>query len=295
MKRIFAIFLSIACICSMGSAFAYESGEAMAVIGANLDQEQVAAVYKDFGIERGSVEEIIVTNNDEREYLEGLVDDNKIGSKALSCVYITLLEQGEGLSISTHNINWCTEQMYINALTTAGITDANVIVSAPFAVSGTAALTGVYKAYEDITGESLSKLAKSVGAEELILTGQLAEYIGSEEAAALINELKGILDITETMSDSDVKKEIQKLADQYNVQVTEAQIDQILKLCRQMEKLDVAELKEKLLSITETVEKAVTAKQKASDAITTVTDKINKFIGSVTGFLQGCSINSGYI
>jgi len=287
MKRIFAIFLSIACICSMGSAFAYESGEAMAVIGANLDQEQVAAVYKDFGIERGSVEEIIVTNNDEREYLEGLVDDNKIGSKALSCVYITLLEQGEGLSISTHNINWCTEQMYINALTTAGITDANVIVSAPFAVSGTAALTGVYKAYEDITGESLSKLAKSVGAEELILTGQLAEYIGSEEAAALINELKGILDITETMSDSDVKKEIQKLADQYNVQVTEAQIDQILKLCRQMEKLDVAELKEKLLSITETVEKAVTAKQKASDAITTVTDKINKFIGSVTGFFAG--------
>ena len=287
MKRIFAFILTAACICSMGSAFAYKAGEARAVIGANLDQEQVAAVYKDFGVERGSVEEIIVTNADEREYLEGLVDDKKIGSVALSCVYITLLEEGEGLSISTNNINWCTEQMYINALTTAGITDANVIVSAPFAVSGTAALTGVYKAYEDITGQSLSNLAKSVGAEELILTGQLAEYIGSEEAAALINELKGILDITETMSDSDVKKEIKKLADQYNVQVTETQIDQILKLCRQMEKLDVAELKEKLLSITQTVEKAVTAKQKVNDAISTVTDKVNKFIGSVTGFFAG--------
>lgn len=285
MKRIFAFILLAACICSMGSAFAYEAGEARAVIGANLDQEQVAAVYKDFGIERGSVEEIIVTNADEREYLEGLVDDKKIGSVALSCVYITLLEEGSGLSISTNNINWCTEQMYVNALTTAGITDAKVIVSAPFAVSGTAALTGVYKAYEDITGQSLSNLAKSVGAEELILTGQLAEYIGSEEAAALINELKGILDITETMSDSDVKKEIKKLAEQYNVQVTDAQIDQILKLCRQMEKLDVAELKEKLLSITQTVEKAVTAKQKVNDTISTVTDKVTKFIGSVTGFL----------
>ncbi|MBR5292775.1 MAG: DUF1002 domain-containing protein [Clostridia bacterium] len=285
MKRIFAFILLAACICSMGSAFAYETGEARAVIGANLDQEQVAAVYKDFGIERGSVEEIIVTNADEREYLEGLVDDKKIGSVALSCVYITLLEEGSGLSISTNNINWCTEQMYVNALTTAGITDAKVIVSAPFAVSGTAALTGVYKAYEDITGQSLSNLAKSVGAEELILTGQLAEYIGSEEAAALINELKGILDITETMSDSDVKNEIKKLAEQYNVQVTDAQIDQILKLCRQMEKLDVAELKEKLLSITQTVEKAVTAKQKVNDTISTVTDKVTKFIGSVTGFL----------
>ena len=218
MKRIIAFIMTAACVCSMGSAFAYQAGEARAVIGANLDQEQVAAVYNDFGIERGSVEEIIVTNADEREYLEGLVDDKKIGSVALSCVYITLLEEGAGLSISTNNINWCTEQMYVNALTTAGITDAKVIVSAPFAVSGTAALTGVYKAYEDITGQSLSNLAKSVGAEELILTGQLAEYIGSKEAAALINELKGILDITETMSDSDVKKEIQKLADQYNVQ-----------------------------------------------------------------------------
>lgn len=287
MKRIFAFILTAACICSMGSAFAYEAGEARAVIGANLDQEQVAAVYKDFGVERGSVEEIIVTNEDEREYLEGLVDDKKIGSVALSCVYITLLEEGSGLSISTNNINWCTEQMYINALTTAGITDANVIVSAPFAVSGTAALTGVYKAYEDITGQSLSNLAKSVGAEELILTGQLGEYIGSEEAAALINELKGILDITETMSDSDVKKEIQKLAEQYNVQVTETQIDQILKLCRQMEKLDVAELKEKLLSITHTVEKAISAKQKVNDTISTVTDKVTKLIGSITGFFAG--------
>ena len=287
MKRIIAFIMTAACVCSMGSAFAYQAGEARAVIGANLDQEQVAAVYKDFGIERGSVEEIIVTNADEREYLEGLVDDKKIGSVALSCVYITLLEEGAGLSISTNNINWCTEQMYVNALTTAGITDAKVIVSAPFAVSGTAALTGVYKAYEDITGQSLSNLAKSVGAEELILTGQLAEYIGSEDAAALINELKGILDITETMSDSDVKKEIQKLADQYNVQVTETQIDQILKLCRQMEKLDVAELKEKLLSITQTVEKAVNAKQKVNDTISTVTEKVSKFIGSVTGFFAG--------
>lgn len=287
MKRIIAFIMTAACVCSMGSAFAYQAGEARAVIGANLDQEQVAAVYNDFGIERGSVEEIIVTNADEREYLEGLVDDKKIGSVALSCVYITLLEEGAGLSISTNNINWCTEQMYVNALTTAGITDAKVIVSAPFAVSGTAALTGVYKAYEDITGQSLSNLAKSVGAEELILTGQLAEYIGSEEAAALINELKGILDITETMSDSDVKKEIQKLADQYNVQVTETQIDQILKLCRQMEKLDVAELKEKLLSITETVEKAMTAKQKVSETFSGVAEKVTDFIGSVTGFFAG--------
>ena len=287
MKRTVAFIMTMLCLCSMGTAFAYEAGEARAVIGANLDQEQVAGIYEDFGIERGSVKEIIVTNGDERQYLEGLVDEKKIGSVALSCVYITLLEEGSGLSISTNNINWCTEQMYANALTTAGITDARVVVSAPFDVSGTAALTGVYKAYEDITGKSLSDLAKSVGVEELVVTGQLAEYIGSEEAAALINELKNILDITESMSDSDVKKEINKLAQQYNVKVTDAQVDQILGLCRQMEKLDVAELKDKLLSITQTVEKAVSAKQKVSDTLSNVTEKVTSFFGSVTGFFAG--------
>lgn len=287
MKRIIAVIMTIVCLCSMSGAFAYEAGEARAVIGANLDQAQVAGVYADFGIERGSVKEIIVTNADEREYLEGLVDEKKIGSVALSCVYIELLEEGSGLSIEANNINWCTEQMYINALTTAGITDAKVIVSAPFAVSGTAALTGVYKAYEDITGKSLSNLAKLVGVEELVVTGQLAEYIGSEEAAALINELKNILDITESMSDSDVKKEIKKLADQYNVQVTDSQVDQLLGLCRQMEKLDVAELKEKLLSITQTVEKAVSAKQAVTDTISTVTEKVTSFFGNVASFFSG--------
>ena len=202
-------------------------------------------------------------------------------------MYITILDDGSGLNVSTKNINWCTEQMYKNALTTAGITDANVKVTAPFEVSGTAALTGIYKAYEDITGNSLSSLAKMVGAEELIVTGQLAEYIGSDEATALINELKGILDITETMSDADVKKEIKKLADQYNVQVTDEQIEQLLKLCRQLEKLDINQLKEKLVSITNTVEKAMTAKDKVAKTVTTITEKVTGFLGSVSKFFAG--------
>ena len=202
-------------------------------------------------------------------------------------MYITILDDGSGLNVSTKNINWCTEQMYKNALTTAGITDADVKVTAPFEVSGTAALTGIYKAYEDITGNSLSSLAKMVGAEELIVTGQLAEYIGSDEATALINELKGILDITETMSDADVKKEIKKLADQYNVQVTDEQIEQLLKLCRQLEKLDINQLKEKLVSITNTVEKAMTATDKAAKVVSTITEKVTGFLGSVSKFFAG--------
>ena len=162
------------------SALAVEPGEERVTLGANLTEEQITGIYNDFDLTRGDVKEITVTNDEEREYLAGLVPDKKIGKVALSSIYIMTLEEGQGLSVTTNNINWCTQSMYINALITAGVSDASVKVSAPFPVSGTAALTGVYKAYEDITGESLDHDAKQAGAEELVVTGELAVTIGSE-------------------------------------------------------------------------------------------------------------------
>ncbi|MCE5235492.1 MAG: DUF1002 domain-containing protein [Clostridiaceae bacterium] len=261
-KVLAAVLAIIACVGMFAPvASALEAGQQRVSIGANLDEAQRAQIYKDFGIEMGQVTEITVTNENERAYLEGLVPEEKIGHVALSCVFITTLEAGSGLDISTNNINWCTSDMYKNALTTAGISDAKVMISAPFPVSGTAALTGIYKAYEDITGEALSDLAKSVGAEELIVTGELAEYIGSADATEMINQLKGILDQTQNMTDDQVRSEISRIAKEYNVVITDAQVDQLLKLCRSLEKLDVNELKEKLLSLTETVKKASQVQQ----------------------------------
>lgn len=263
-------------------AFALDAGLSRVAIGANLDESQIAQVYADFGLERGSVQEITVTNQDERAYLEGLVSEKKIGSVALSCVYITTLEPGSGLSISTKHINWCTEQMYANALTTAGITDARVMVAAPFDVSGTAALTGIYRAYESITGTTLSDLAKTIGAEELVLTGELAEYIGSEEATELINELKKILDQTQNMSDDDVRAEIRKIAEQYNVVISDSQVEQLLTLCRRLEKLDVNALQSKLVSLAESVQKANAAKE----TVSAIGEKISNFFSSVGNFFS---------
>ncbi|HWS30999.1 MAG TPA: DUF1002 domain-containing protein [Clostridia bacterium] len=280
LAAIMAVIVSVGMFAS--AAYALETGEQRVTIGANLDEAQRAQIYKDFGIEPGTVTEIIVTNENEREYLEGLVPDGKIGNVALSCVYITTLDEGSGLNISTNNINWCTADMYKNALTTAGISDAKVMISAPFAVSGTAALTGIYKAYEDITGETLSDLAKSVGAEELITTGELAEYIGSEDATEIINQLKGILDQTQNMTDDEVRSEIRRIAKDYNVSITDAQVDQLLKLCRSLEKLDVNELKEKLLSLTETVKKA----SQVQESINNFTTGVKNFFASVGTFFS---------
>ena len=65
------------------------------------------------------------------------------------------------------------------------------------------------------------------------------------------------------------------------------QIEQLLKLCRQLEKLDINQLKEKLVSITNTVEKAMTAKDKVAKTVTTITEKVTGFLGSVSKFFAG--------
>lgn len=249
-------------------------------MGADLTEAQRAAVYRDFGIEEGSVRELTVTNAEERAYLEGLVPDRKIGSVALSCIYITTLDPGAGLDITIYNINYCTEQMYVNALTTAGITDAKVIVSAPFPVSGTGALTGVYKAYEDITGVALNDLAKLVGAEELVVTGELAEYIGSTEAAEIVSQLKNILDQTQAMSDAEVRDEIRRIAEMYSVNVTDAQVEQLLNLVRKLEGLDTGELQQRLAGLAKTAQSVNTV----SDTISRVYESVKDFFASIGDF-----------
>lgn len=282
MKKLIAAILGAVMILGgfSGIALAYEEGDARVTIGADLTAEQKAQIYADFGLTQGEVPEIIVTNANERAYLEGIAPEGKIGSVALSCVYITILEEGKGLDITTKNINWCTSELYTNALVTAGITDAKVMVSAPFPVSGTAALTGIYKAYEDITGETLSELAKTVGVEELITTGDLAEYIGSEEASQIVNELKKILDQTQTMTDDEVRSEIRRIASDYNVVISDAQVEQLLKLCRSLEKLDVDELRQKLINLAETVNKA----KSAQETLTKIGESIKNFFASVGAF-----------
>lgn len=268
--------------CSSALAAEVSEGESRVTIGADLTAEQRAQIYKDFNLSQGDVPELLVTNQEERFYLEGIAPENKIGSAALSCVYIQILEKGEGLNISLHNINWCSESMYRNALITAGITDASVMISAPFPVSGTAALTGIYKAYEDITGEKLDESAKKAAASELVITGDLAEAIGSVDATQLVNELKSILDQTQSMTDDEVRAEISAIAKDLGVDVSDSQIEQLLHLCRELEGLDTEELQERL----ETIVGAIDSAKKVDTFFSKLGKDIQGFFQSIGNFFS---------
>lgn len=158
----FVVSLIFAFSSGLSSALAEEiaEGKARVVMGADLDEEQRAQIYRDFSLAEGDIQELTITNQEERAYLEGIAPEDKIGNLALSCVYIRTLEENSGLTITLHNINWCSENMYRNVLVTAGITDANVMISAPYPVSGTAALLASIKPMRMSPGKSWMNLQK---------------------------------------------------------------------------------------------------------------------------------------
>lgn len=278
MKKLISALLTVCLLAGAVPALAVDAGEARAVIGANLTDEQIADVYKNFGISRGDVTELRVTNADERKYLSGYVDDSVIGTNSISCVYIEVLDEGEGLDVTTSNINWCTSQMYVSALATAGITDAKIIVAAPFEVSGTAALTGVYMAYEDITGEKLDETAKLVSTQELTLTAELADKIGGYDSVEIVNELKLLLGETRNMTDEQLRAEIVSIASDLGVTLTDTQINQLISLCRSLEKLNPDELKAKVESVQNTIAKLGQAKETVSNFLTGVKNVWNSIV-----------------
>lgn len=259
-----------------------ENIQSRAVIGADLTDDQIAAVYNAFGIKRGDAIELRVTNGEERQWLQGYVDESLIGTRSISCVYVELLPEGSGMDVTTSNITWCTGEMYISALATAGITDARIIVASPFEVSGTAALTGVYKAYEDMTGKKLDDLAKLVSTQELTITGELANEIGGMDSTSIVNDLKLMLDETQKMTDDEIRAEIIDIAGRYNVSLTNTQIQQLIDLCRSLEGLDADSLKARVEEVQGTLQKVSDAKTKVVGFVETV----KKVVTSVSSFFD---------
>ena len=282
MKKIFSLLLALLLVAGMAVPAYADVNQSRTVIGADLSDEQVEAVYGMFGIRRGEAIELKMTNAEERTYLEGYVDNSLIGTRSISCVYVELLPAGSGMSVTTSNINWCTGEMYISALATAGITDANIVVAAPFEVSGTAALSGVYKAYEDMTGKKLDDLAKLVSTQELTVTGELAAEIGAMDSTSIVNELKLMLDVTQTMSDDEIRSEIREIASRYNVNLTNTQVEQLLSLCRSLEGLDADSLKARVEEVQGTLQKVSDAKTKVVGFV----QGVKKVVDSISGFFD---------
>ncbi|MGV3240897.1 DUF1002 domain-containing protein, partial [Streptococcus hyovaginalis] len=154
-------------------------------LGENLTPEQKQLLLTEMKAPEDA-EIITVSNKEEHQYLGKYISKSLIGTRAISSSAITIGDKGTGIQVTTKNINWVTDEMYINALITAGVKDAKIYITAPIEVSGTAALTGIIKAYEVSTDTVIPEDVKQAANEEMVETANLGEDIGQEEATALM-------------------------------------------------------------------------------------------------------------
>ncbi len=218
------------------------AGSAVLALGADLSASQRATVLSEMGIteaEAAAYETIYITNDMEHQYLDESLGASVVGTHSLSSVLLIPQESGAGLSVETHNVNFCTIAMYRNALLTAGVQDAKVIVAAPSSISGTAALVGALKAYETYSGETVSEDAFSVATDELVLTGELMDELDSEQISDLIAYLKQQI-AERGLDDPDKLSEVVRQAsDEMDLKLTDEQVSQIVDLLLKLNKLDI--------------------------------------------------------
>ena len=221
------------------SAFAdAQAGDVIVTLGKNLTAEQRAAMLEEMGVNE-SADIVEVTNEEEHQYLGSYISSRLIGTKALSSSKITLGEKNSGLIVKTNNINWVSEEMYINALATAGVKDAEIYVTAPFQVSGTAALTGIIKAYELTSDEKIPEDVKQAANEEMVTAAELGDQIGTDEASALMTKIKEEISNNTPETKEDVEKIVTDSANDLNITLTEEQKQTLTDLFDRLKELDI--------------------------------------------------------
>lgn len=223
-----------------------DSTRPILALGADLSAQQRASVFAQMGIteaDLASFTVIDITNEMEHQYLGSYMDASVIGTKSLSSVLITPKESGHGIVVTTKNINYCTTGMYRNALLTAGVSDAEILVAAPSPMSGTAALIGAIKGYEAMTGAVVEETALDTAMDELITTGEIAEEIAaqtggdSEQIEELIAFVKANVAARELETEEDVLAVIAEGEQKFGVTLSENQKQQIVDIMMKINEL----------------------------------------------------------
>ena len=237
-KKLLSILLSITLLITVFPHLALAGKGDVVSLGADLTQEQRQEILKEFGVTEDEVNIIEVSIQDVKEHLVDATS-KEIGTKAYSSAYVKLMPNGKGLFVDIHNVSLVTEEMYANAMATAGVKDAEVKVAAPFKVTGTTALTGIMMAFEEATGKKLNEEAKKTANEELKVTQDISEDLGKDKATELIRKVKTEILSQKIKNPEDMRKVINDIANELGIELSEEQIDRILKLMEKISKLDI--------------------------------------------------------
>lgn len=262
-----SILSAIICsICLIASSAVPAMADSMKVVtlGADLSEDQKNTMMRYFKVDSSQVQILTITNQDERDHLSAYVPLEQIGSRTVSCAYVKPTQSG-GIKVRTANLNWVTCNMIATTLSTSGVSNCEVVAACPFEVSGTGALTGIMMAYETASGEQLDTTKKELATQEMVVTGNLAQQVGQDDATNIINEAKMQILSGNVQNADEIYNIVVNIAEQNNMQIGDEQLNKIVSLLEQIaqQNYNYDEMKETL----ENVEQNVTGESSDDDFV----------------------------
>lgn len=237
--RLLTGFMAAALIAAVPARVVRADSYKVVTVGGDLNAQQKADMIKYFGVDEKTTNVITVNIDEEKKYLADSVSSDKIGTKSISCSYVEPTSSG-GLNVSVNNVTWVDSNMIKNALITAGITNANVKVSAPFKVSGTAALTGILKGFENSSkGTKIDEDKKKTANQELTTTAALGDKIGKDQASKVINDIKAQVVKDKPKDEAAIKEIVQSELKKYDLKLSSEDVDKITALMNKINGLNL--------------------------------------------------------
>lgn len=255
-RSVITALLCSICLAAGSAVPAMADASRVVTLGADLTQDQKNTMMQYFKADSSQVQILTVTNADEREYLGSYIPLEQIGTRTLSCAYVKPTQSG-GIKVRTANLNYVTGKMIANALSTAGVSNCEAVAACPYEVSGTGALTGVMMAYESASGQKLDSSKKDLATKEVVVTGNLAQQVGEDNATNIINQAK-LQIIGENVQNADeIYNIVNNIAVENNVTFSPEEMDAIVSLLQQIaqQSYDIEQMKNTLEEIQASIDK----------------------------------------
>ena len=228
-RNLIAALLCSACLVAGSVNPVMADAARVVTLGADLTDAQKQTMMKYFNVSSDQVQIMTITNQDEHNHLDNIAPQSQIGTRTLSCAYVKPTQSG-GIKVRTANLNWVTGNMIATTLSTSGVKNCEVVAACPMEVSGTGALTGIQMAYEQASGKKLDETKIKLANEEMVVTGNLADQVGKNEATTVVNQSKMDVIQNNVQNADEIQNIVVNVAEQNNVSVSQEEIDKIVSL-----------------------------------------------------------------
>ena len=249
LKRVIAIIIVIILVASCVASIAIPvlakentNTKEYVVLGGDLTEKEERKVIRLMGASKNTKKTKISHKREVKE-LKKYLTMKYIGDIAVSSTYIKKAESG--LHLKTININYVTNTMYHNIMSTLGMKNVEVTIAAPEPTFGSCAILGLIDGYEKVSGEKISNKRKELSFKEMRMTIDLNKKYGKRKGTNFWNRLKTRV-INSRLTDYNECKAITRtMASLSDVDLTKSEITSITKIMTEMAKyIDKKDIKE---------------------------------------------------